>query len=62
LPDRSKAAAAELAGHSIGPIQVGIDHAYKPDRFTLLFELFVNAGMVASEDACAYDCYGNRIL
>ena len=62
LPDRSKAATAELAGHGISPVQVGINYANKPDSFALLFELFVDASMVASEHADADDCYGNRIL
>jgi hypothetical protein len=62
LLDGAEGAASELAGDGVGAIEAGIDDADEADRFALLFEFFVNAGVVASEDAHANHCDGNRII
>ena len=62
LLDRTESPAAKLARHCVGAIQIRIDHAHQPNRFALLFELLVNPGMVASEDAHPHHRDGNRIF
>ena len=62
LLDGIESAAAELAGHGVGAVEVGIDDADQPHGFAQLLELFVDAGVVASEDAYADDGHGNRIV
>ena len=49
LLDRSKGAAAEFPGHSIGPRHVGVHHSHQADRFALLRQLVIDAGVVAPE-------------
>ena len=53
LFDGTKGAAAEFAGDGVGSSQVGIDDAHQTDRFALLRQLVIDAGMVASKCACA---------
>ena len=53
-------AAAELAGHPIGAVQVRIYNPHQAYRFPLLLEFFVNASMISSEDAHSY--HGDRDL
>jgi hypothetical protein len=62
LTNRAKGPAAELAGNLVGTIKVGVNHPQQADRFPLLFEFFVDAGVVSSEDAHAHYRDGNRIL
>jgi hypothetical protein len=62
LLDRTEGAAAELARNGIGPVKIRVDHAHQPNRFALLFQLLINSGVIASEDAHPDDCDGNRIL
>jgi len=62
LLDRTESAAAKLACHRIGPVQVGIDHAQQSNGQTLLFKFVVNPGVVASKYAHPYHCDGNRIV
>jgi hypothetical protein len=52
--------AAELAGHGIGAVQIGIYNPHQAYRFTLLLEFFVNASMISSEDSHSY--HGDRDL
>jgi hypothetical protein len=47
-------AAAELAAHGIGAVQIRIYNPHQAYRFTLLLEFFVNASMISSEDARSY--------
>jgi hypothetical protein len=53
-------AAAELAGHSSGAVQIRIDNPQQAYSFPLLLEFFVNASMISSEDAHSY--HGDRDL
>jgi hypothetical protein len=53
-------AAAKLAGHGIGAVQVRIYNPHQAYRFTLLLEFFVNASMISSENAHSY--HGDRDL
>ena len=62
LLDRPKSAAAEFSRHGIGAIEVRIDHSRQAYRFALLFQFFVHARVIASENAHANDCDENRIL
>jgi hypothetical protein len=62
LLDRAEPAATEFARYSIGAAQVRINHSDETNRFPLLFEFFVNAGVIASENAYAHDRDRNRIL
>lgn len=62
LLDRAESAAAELAGDRIGALQNRINHSDEANRFALFFKFFVNAGMIASEDAYTNDCDRNRIV
>ena len=59
LRDGAESFAGEFAGDRIGAGSVGINDAEKADRLALLFEFFVDAGMVASEDACPDDGDGD---
>jgi len=59
LRDGAERFAGEFAGDGIGAGGVGIDDAEKTNGFALLFEFFVDAGMVASEDACPDDGGGD---
>lgn len=58
LRDRSEGAAAKFARNRVSPVQIGIDHANQSNRLTMLFEFFIDAGVIAPEDAYAND--GNR--
>src|SRR5262249_14171785 len=58
----SEAAAVELTGHGVGAVNVGIDHSNKAYSFALLFEFFVDTGVITSEDAYADYGNGDRIL
>src|ERR1700736_2270728 len=60
--NRAEGAASELASNLVGAIEIGVNHSQQADRFPLLFELFVDAGMVSSEDAHAHHRNGNRVL
>src|SRR6202011_4051192 len=51
-------AAAELAGHGIGAVQIRIYNPHQAYRFTLLLEFSVNASMISSEDAHSH--HGDR--
>ncbi len=62
LFDRTESAAAELARHRVGAVQVRIDHAQQSNGQTLLLKLAVNPGVVSSEDAHTYHCDGSRIV
>jgi hypothetical protein len=53
-------AAAKLAGHGIGAVQVRIYNPHQAYRFTLLLEFFVNASMISPEYAHSY--HGDRNL
>ena len=44
------------------PGKVRIDDCHQPDGCTLLRQLVVHAGVVASEDACADDRDGNDVV
>ncbi len=62
LQHRAEGLAAELAGHSIGAVHIGIDHAQQSNRLSLLFEFFVDAGMIASKNTHSNHGDGNRIF
>ena len=62
LANRAKGPAAKFASNLVRTIKVGVNHSQQADGFALLFEFFVDAGMVSSEDAHAHHRYGNRIL
>jgi hypothetical protein len=62
LLDGTKSAAAEFTRHRVGSGSVGIDNTYQPHRFSLLLQFTVNSGMIASKDAYAHDCDGDRIV
>ena len=62
LTNRAERPAAELAGNLVGAIKIGVNHSQQADRFALLFEFFIDAGVVSSEHAHAHHRYGNRIL
>ena len=62
LMDRAERPAAKFAGNLVGAIQIGVNHSQQTDRLPLLFEFFVDAGVISSEDAHAHHRYGNRIL
>ena len=53
-----ESAAAELAGHGIGAVQIRIYNPHQAYRFTLLPEFSVNASMISPEDAHSY--HGDR--
>jgi hypothetical protein len=62
LLDGAEGAAAELARHCVGTVEIRIDHTYKSNRLALLFEFAVNAGVIASENTNTDYCDGNRIV
>jgi hypothetical protein len=62
LQHRSKGLAPELSGDSIGSVHVRVNDSYEPDRLSLLFEFFVDAGMVSPKNAYTDDGDRNRIL
>ena len=51
LLDRAEAATAKFLRHDICPWQVRINYSGQPYGFTLLRELMINAGMIASKGA-----------
>jgi hypothetical protein len=62
LTNRAEGPAAKFSSNLVGAIEVGINDSQQADGFALLFEFFVDAGVVSSEDAHAHNRYGNRIL
>ena len=62
LLDRAKGAAAEFAGHGVGPRHIGVDHSHQADRFALLGQLVIDAGVVASEGAHADHCDVDKVV
>ncbi len=62
LLDRAEGPAAELACNRICSIELGIDHPHQPHRLTLLFEFFVNAGVVAPKNTHANYRNGDRVV
>ena len=62
LLDRTESPAAEFARHRVGAVKIRIDHAHQSNRFALLFQFFVDARVVASEDAHPHHRDGNRIV
>jgi hypothetical protein len=67
LFDRTESTATEFAGDGIGSSRVGIDDAHQADRFSLLRQLVVDAGMVVSKCAHANhgyvdDVVGNKLV
>jgi hypothetical protein len=62
LLHRTERVAAELTRDGVGAVKIGIDHARQANRFALLFELLVDAGVVASKDAHPHYRDGNRFV
>ncbi len=62
LLDRSESAAAEFAGDSVGAGHVGIHNPHQADRFALLRQLVIDAGVVASEGAHADHSHVNNVV
>jgi len=54
--------ATELPRNSVSPIHIRVHHSEEANRLSLLFEFFVDAGMVASKNTYADDSDRNRIL
>ena len=55
--DRSESAAVEFFRDRIRAAEIWVNHANQPDRLALLRKLVVYAGVVASENADANNCY-----
>jgi hypothetical protein len=51
LADGTERPAAEFAGHGIGSVDIGINHAHQANGFPLLLEFLINAGVVAPKHA-----------
>ena len=62
LLDRAKCAAAEFAGHGVGPRHVRVHYAHQADRFALLGQLVIDAGVVAPESAHADHRDVNKVV
>jgi hypothetical protein len=62
LVNRSESAAAEFAGDSVGAGHVRIHNPHQADRFTLLCQLVIDAGMVASEGAHTDHSHVNKVV
>ena len=62
LFDGTEGAAAEFAGNGVGSSRVGIDDAHQADRFSLLRQLVIDAGMVVSEGAHANHGYVDEVV
>ena len=62
LFDGSESAAAEFAGDGVGAGHVRIHHAHQADRFPLLRQLVIDAGVVASEGAHADHSHVNKVV
>ena len=62
LLDRSKPAAAEFPGDSVGPGDVGVHHAHQADGFAPLRQLVIDAGVVASEGTYTDDRDVDKVL
>ena len=62
LLDRPESAAAEFAGDGVGPGHIGIHHSHQADRFALLRQLVIDAGVVASKGAHADHSHVNKVV
>jgi hypothetical protein len=62
LQHRAESLAAELASDGICTAHVWVNHTQQPHRLSLLFEFFVNAGVIAPKNAYSNYGDGNRIL
>jgi hypothetical protein len=62
LFDGTEGAAAEFAGDDVGSSRVGIDDAHQADRFSLLRQLVIDAGVVVSKCACANHGYVDDVV
>ena len=62
LLDRAKCAATEFAGHSVGPRHIRVHHSHQANRFALLCQLVIDAGVVAPEGAHADHCDVNKVV
>jgi hypothetical protein len=55
LVNRAEAAAAEFRSYRIGLARVRVNHSYQTNRFALLAELVIHAGVISPESSSAYD-------
>jgi hypothetical protein len=62
LANCAEGPAAKFASNLVGAIKIGINHSQQANGLPLLFEFFVDTGVVSSEDAHTHHCNGNRIL
>jgi hypothetical protein len=62
LLDRTKAAAAEFAGHRVSPHGIRIDHADQPYGHPLSGKLLINPSVVAAKRAHANHGYVNEVV
>src|SRR5579872_2583920 len=62
LLDGTEGPATELSRYRIRAIKVRIDHTHQANRVALLFQFFVDAGVIASENAHPHHGDGNRIV
>src|SRR3982074_943152 len=62
LTNRAEGPAAKFAGNLVGTIKVGVYHSQQANRFALLFEFFIDAGVGSSEHAPPHHRYGNPLL
>ncbi|HWO37745.1 MAG TPA: hypothetical protein VNO32_53915, partial [Candidatus Acidoferrum sp.] len=50
------------ASDSVGPLEIGINHADQPHRLALPFQLLVNSGVIAPEHTHTNHRDGNWIV
>jgi hypothetical protein len=62
LLNRSKSAAAKFTGDGVGPGYIRIHHAHQADRFALLRQLVIDAGVVAPKGAHADHRHVDRVV
>ncbi len=60
--DRSEGFAFKFTRDRVGAVYIGVDDTEQANRLSLKLKLFVDAGMIASENAYAHHSDGNRIL
>ena len=62
LLDRAKCTAAEFTGYSIGPRHIRVHHSHQADRFALLGQLVIDAGVVAPESTHSDDRDADKVV
>src|SRR5258708_17912224 len=62
LTNGAEGSAAELAGNLVVAIEIGANDSHPADTLPSLFEVFVDAGVVSSQDSHAHYRNGNLIF